>query len=126
MPNLRKDAQNLFRRSFTKLNLTNVYASEAVPNLSFSLCPLCLCVSISSQRKDPIVLRQQLVDHAAMDVGQAMIATSVAEGQFLMIDSHLTLNRCMQIVHAHRILNRICSKLIGLPISDPGLEAPAG
>lgn len=37
MPNLRKDAQHLFRRSFTKLNPTNVYASEAAPNLSLPL-----------------------------------------------------------------------------------------
>ena len=67
-------------------------------------------------------LSQNPLDHVSMHVGEPMITASIAKSKLLMVDPHLMQNRRMQIVNAHRILNGIGSKLIGMPISHPRLK----
>ncbi len=54
--------------------------------------------------------------NVAMHIGQAIVATLMAEGQLLVIDSQEMQTGCVEVVHMHFAFNDAETKLIGRSI----------
>ena len=65
---------------------------------------------------------EQRAHHLAVDVGEAKVATGVAVGQSLVIESHQMQNRSVKVVHMNWFLHCAQAMFIGRPMHDPGLE----
>ena len=66
------------------------------------------------------------MDDAAVDVGEPVITTVVAEGQLLVVKSELVEDGRVQVVHMHLVLDREVAELVRLAVGEAGLEAAAG
>src|SRR5690606_15788691 len=71
-------------------------------------------------------LGNDIVDHAAGDVGQAEISAAVAVGEPLVVDAQQVQNRRVQVVDVNFILHGEITVLVGGPVLDARLHAAAG
>ena len=69
---------------------------------------------------------EQLVDDLAVNVGQAVIAAGVVEGQFLVIETEAVQHGCLNIVHVDRAFDWMKTKIVGLANRLAALDATAG
>lgn len=61
-----------------------------------------------------------------MDIGQSKIATSVAIGQSLVVDSEQVEERGVEVVHMDFVFGCIETEVIGGPVTESGLNSCAG
>ena len=62
--------------------------------------------------------RQHVLDHIAMHVGQAEIATLEAIGQLLVIDAQAVQDRGVQVVNVDRLVGDVVAEIVGLAVDD--------
>ena len=76
--------------------------------------------------RKPVSLSDQLRDHAAVDVGQAEIASSVTVGQSLVVETHQVHHGGVQVVHVDTIFDRLVPELVGVSIGSATPHAAPG
>ena len=69
---------------------------------------------------------EDLVDDAAVDVGEAVAATLKTVGEPLVIDPHQMHERCMKVVDVDPIPDDVVPELAGFAVTDSPLHAAAG
>ncbi len=69
---------------------------------------------------------QDLLDHRAMHVGQAMVPALVLEGQPGVVDAQAVQDRGVQVVDVDGISDDVVAEVVGGAVGDPGLDAAAG
>src|SRR5262245_1240047 len=82
-------------------------------------------VSACIRRIRDMGLRQQATYDVAVHVGQAIIATGVAEGQFLVIEAQGMQDRRLQVVDVDRGLDHVEAKFVGCTIGHARSDASA-
>ena len=70
--------------------------------------------------------RDQAMNHAAAEIGQAVIATVVATGKLRVVNSELMENCCVDVAHVDGVFNRLPSKFVGCAVGESALEAASG
>ena len=60
------------------------------------------------------------------DSGQSLIKSLILERQFLVIDSQLVQDRCVQVANVRRILNDVVAVIVGRSVFASGLNSRAG
>src|SRR5215210_7587358 len=65
-------------------------------------------------------------DHLPVNVGQPEITAIISIRQFLMIESELPKDRCVQIVNMDFVLDCPRAELVSRAISRPAFDAAAG
>ena len=68
----------------------------------------------------------QPLDHFAVDVGEAIVATLEAVGQVLVVEAEAVQDGGVEVVDVDRILGDVVAVVIGLAVADAGLDAAAG
>src|SRR5437016_5673161 len=68
---------------------------------------------------------EDLVDHVAVHIGQAVIATVMAVGQLLVIQTHEIQDGGMKVVDMDFVLNGVPAVLVGSAVNHSTLHAPA-
>src|SRR5580698_7679931 len=71
-------------------------------------------------------LRNQIVDHVAVQIGQAVIASTVVISQLGVVDAELIEYRRVNVVDMHGILDRLPPEIVSGTIGEATLEAAAG
>lgn len=77
---------------------------------------------IAVQRFRP-ALRQDWLDHLAMNVGQPEVTSCIAESEFVVLKTQQMQQRRMQVVHMHTIHFRAKSKLVRRAVNRTALDA---
>ena len=67
----------------------------------------------------------QIVDYIPREISQSIIATAIVIGQLRVVDPKLVENCCVNVVHMHRVLNRLPTKVVGGAVRESALEAAA-
>ena len=73
-----------------------------------------------------VVLGKNVADHAAVHIGQTIVATTVTVRQLFVVDSHQVQNGRVQIVHVDFILDRVPAEFICSAIGHPAAHTAAG
>lgn len=63
------------------------------------------------------------MNHIAVQIGEAIVATAVMIGQLGVVDSKLVQDGGVNVVNMHRVLDGFPAKVIRLAIAEPTLEA---
>ena len=82
-------------------------------------------VSSGQHQLDSTRSGNQLVHDVAVDVGQAEVATVVAEGELFVIQSQQVKDRGVKIVMRDAVLDGVHAELVGGAVRDPRLDAAA-
>ena len=72
------------------------------------------------------VLRDQLVDDVAFDVGQAEIAAGVAVRELLVVEAHEMQDRGVQVVDVDAVFDGFEAELVGRAVDVSAADAAAG
>ena len=67
-----------------------------------------------------------VVQHRSRHVRQPEVAAAVLIGQLGVIDAHQVQDRGVQVVHVHRLLDRLEPEVVGRAVGDAALHAAAG
>ena len=79
----------------------------------------CRLIKMARQR-----LRKDLLDEAAVNVGQTVIAALKAIRKSLVINAQAMHDRGVKIVDVDRILGDVVTELVGFAVRDPPLMPP--
>ena len=78
----------------------------------------------------PVALGQNIADHLATHIGQAVVAAAIAVGQAFVIEAHLIQDGGVQIVDVHAFLFGTEAELIGSAVghaaAKPAARQPKG
>ena len=69
---------------------------------------------------------QDLLDHRAMHVGQAVVPALEPESQPGVVDAQAMQDRGVQVVDVDRIPDDVVAEIVGRAVGDPGPDAAAG
>ncbi len=78
------------------------------------------------QRLTSPTSRQDLVDHAAAEVGEAVVAAVVAVGEFFVIEAEEVEEGGVEVIHVDFVFDGFVAELIGGAVVDAGFDAAAG
>ena len=67
-----------------------------------------------------------IVDHLAVYVGQAVVASTVAVGQLLMVESHEMEDRCMEVMDMDPVLYCGQAEIVSRPVAEAGFHSTPG
>jgi len=62
----------------------------------------------------------------AVDVGEAVVASSVAKRQAFVVHAEQMQERCMEVVHVDLVLSDGRSQFVGASVGDAALGSAAG
>ena len=65
-------------------------------------------------------------NHPALDVGQPEIATTIAMGEFLVLQAREMQHGGVEVVDRDTVYGRVVSKVVGFAIGDTSLDASTG
>src|SRR5262245_5749830 len=71
-------------------------------------------------------LREDILDHLAVHVGQAEVAAGITVGKSRMIHAELIQECRVEIVDRYAVLNCLEAEFVGSTIGEAAFEAPAG
>src|SRR5262245_14116150 len=74
----------------------------------------------------PKLLGNQLVNHLAVDIGEAEVAAGVAIGEALVVEAHELQDGGVQVVNVDGVFGRAEAEFIGRTISLPAFDTAAG
>ena len=60
---------------------------------------------------------QDVPDHVAVNVGQAVVAAAVAVGQLLVVEAHQVQDRRVQVVDVDLVLDGVPAELVGRAVA---------
>ena len=81
------------------------------------------CCSCESRQFD---LRQNVMQHVAVYVGQPHVSTTVTVGEVLVVDAQLMQDRCPQIVHRTLVFDGVVPEFVSGAISRAALDSTTG
>ena len=84
------------------------------------------CAARSGRVGRPIGSSQDAVHDLAVDVGQAILPTLVAESEAFVVDAAKVKDRRLHVVDVDRVLRDVPAVLVGLAVHVTGLDAAAG
>jgi hypothetical protein len=65
------------------------------------------------------MLSQDVLDDAAMNIGQTKIPTGIPKRQFFMVDAHQVQERRMEVMHVDFVFRRGEPEFVGRSIGHP-------
>src|SRR6056297_1990943 len=83
-------------------------------------------VALRDSSAQQLASGEDLLDDAAIDIGQAEIASGVSIGQPPMIEAEQVEDRRVQVVNVHFIDRCLEPEIVGLAIADPTANAAPG